>query len=326
MQIERRALYNSLRMHWLLDPSTQIDAWQVEDYRALSLEALFALLSKQGFTIDRAAFVAYADSVESPEDLTDHLSSDSQLDYKDQDKLYLVAFELWRRLVPEKRCLSIFCDELDYQISKYDLGELKNLESLEDALANLDQILRENSDEGIDPVDVFASIKEGCANDIENFLYDFIMDQMDGNNASYAQELFEAFSPYMQDAFRIELMRLRLLVKTEPEEVDSALKRLIKKLNEDTDLDFYFDLLTFLTQDGEKSLFITAAHKTIRMLKTEEDLQDFLTLCRDYYHCLDNEEKEQYLQKILTERASLPRTSSLDPLDSLLTSLKKSIN
>ena len=35
MDAERRALYNSLRMHWLLDPNMAVEPWQVEDYRSM---------------------------------------------------------------------------------------------------------------------------------------------------------------------------------------------------------------------------------------------------------------------------------------------------
>ena len=42
-----------------------------------------------------------------------------------------MIFELWRRLVPEKQTVSLIADEVDYQISAYDLGELERMELLD---------------------------------------------------------------------------------------------------------------------------------------------------------------------------------------------------
>ena len=37
MQIERRALYNLMRMNWQIDPSLPAEPWQVEDYRVFTI-------------------------------------------------------------------------------------------------------------------------------------------------------------------------------------------------------------------------------------------------------------------------------------------------
>ena len=54
MELERRALYNSLRMNWLIDPTIQADAWQVEDYRLMSYKAIFDRLKEKGVHLDRS--------------------------------------------------------------------------------------------------------------------------------------------------------------------------------------------------------------------------------------------------------------------------------
>src|SRR5438128_2674617 len=117
MQIERRALYNSLRLNWLQDPAISVEPWQVEDYRSFSIEKIFEQLKQKNIHLNKASFVALAENADTPEDLTDDLLADSDLDAAAQDYIYLHIFELWRTLIPEKTCLSIFCDELDHQIS-----------------------------------------------------------------------------------------------------------------------------------------------------------------------------------------------------------------
>ena len=95
MSNDRHALYNSLRLHWLLDPSIKVENWQVQDYRALALEALFEQLHHCNIKMDRSTFIAYAENFGTPEELADHLAADLQADTYLQDRIYLLIFELW---------------------------------------------------------------------------------------------------------------------------------------------------------------------------------------------------------------------------------------
>ena len=47
-------------------------------------------------------------------------------------------------------------------------------------------ILDENVDEGVPPEQALQLISTYCANDIETFLYDFISEQIDEDNETYA--------------------------------------------------------------------------------------------------------------------------------------------
>ena len=120
MQMQRHALYNLLRMNWKEHKDLDVEPWQVEDYRKLSLEALFKRLSDLSISLDRVSFLAFADDLDTPEDFADSLNDESDNDPMVQDQIYLLIFELWRRLIPEKQSLSIFCDELDRRIEMYD--------------------------------------------------------------------------------------------------------------------------------------------------------------------------------------------------------------
>ena len=130
MELPRKVLYNLLRSNWLMDPELDVSYWQVEDYRTLSLDSLFRRLAKQHIQLDLSSFIAYAENYNTPEELTEDITENFDDSIEEQDKVYLQIFELWRRLVPEKLCLSIFCDELDYLMNLYDNGEMENTEGL----------------------------------------------------------------------------------------------------------------------------------------------------------------------------------------------------
>ena len=197
MEVERRALYNLLRMSWRLDPKIQVEPWQIADYRSLTTQQLFALLNQHGIRIDQASFMAFAEENDTPEEFAEALRPD-ELDPKSQDKLYLIIFELWRRLKPEKPSLSILCDELDHQLIHMTKKRSRVLNPLKCVLANLLEVLNENVDQGIKPKQAFKFVSEGCAHNVEDFLYDFISELLDDGNYSFAGELFEGFGQYVE--------------------------------------------------------------------------------------------------------------------------------
>lgn len=304
MEIERRALYNLLRINWLLNPkSVHVEAWQVADYRSASKEDLFEQLLKLGVNLDKATFIAYADHVDTPEELADELIEDIDSENHAVDKLYLLIFELWRRFLPEKESLSIFCDELDHQIYLYDNGLSESPEGIQDAIANLQVILDENTDNGVEPEEAFQSISAGCANDIETFLYDYIVEQLENNNYAYAQELLDGFSDYVSEVHWFELLRAQLLAVNDPNGANRLIQHLMKEFEGDVDLEFTLEALSFLVKEGQGELFTKLAKKAIQQLEFEEEFQDLLSICVDYYHRLDDEKKENQMQAILNTRS-----------------------
>ena len=250
MDIERRALFNSLRMNWLENPHIRVYPWQVEDYRALSPEEIFTRLSKNDIYLDRIAFCALAETSDSPEELCDGLLKDMDLDRPEQDQIYLLVFELWRRFVNEKPCLSIFCDELDTQIFAYDHAQVIHPENIQDIIANLEVILDENTDAGANPVAVFETISHCCANDLEAFLYDYIAEQIDIHNYSYASDLLDGFGKYVKDTSWFDFLRARLLSYTDPESADVIIQKLAQDVKKQKDLDLGLEVLAFLAKGG----------------------------------------------------------------------------
>lgn len=302
MEMNRRALYNSLRMNWVLDPTLDVEPWQVEDYRAMPLDTLFERLEDKGLHLDKYSFKAFAEVVDTPEDLTEALWAEFTADPKDHDQVYLLIFELWRRLLPEKQCLSLFCDELDHQIHLFDGGQVESIEAIQDVLANLQAILDENVDNGADPTEAFKCIEIGCANDIEIFLHDFITEQIDNDNLSYGTELLDGFNHYVHDAKWFDFLRARVLAVTDPSESHEIIKRLTNNKKSEPDLELNLEILSFLVRNGDKETFEKLVRQTSDLLQLEEDFQVLLSICADFYHRLDRENIEAALQMLLSQR------------------------
>ena len=262
MELPRKVLYNLLRSNWLMDPELDVSYWQVEDYRTLSLDSLFRRLAKQHIQLDLSSFIAYAENYNTPEELTEDITENFDDSIEEQDKVYLQIFELWRRLVPEKLCLSIFCDELDYLMNLYDNGEMENTEGLHTILATLQDILDENVDQGVTPIDAFESICECCAIDLEDFIYDFIADQIDTNNDNYALELLDGFYPYMRAQKWFDFLKVRLVLNKDVLDGNRLLRKLVEETAEEEDIQFNLELLSSMVEGGERSLFVKLVQST----------------------------------------------------------------
>lgn len=313
MNLQGRAYYNSVRMDWVDDPTLELDPWQVEDYRSLAQDTLFEKLEDLGFSLDKDAFVELATDLDTPEDMTKALVGDSVDVIESQ--VYLVVFELWRRLLPDKLSLSVFCDEMDTLIYQFNRDEGVNAEDVEDMLAHLQLFLDENCDEGIDPTEAFSTVQSYCANDIEAFLYDYIADQIDGGNTVYASELIEGFRRYLPESKWFAILEARLVAGSEDEEAGVAIKKLIKLFNKDFDLAFCFEVLALLVSHGDEESFKSVVRKTIPVLVNEEDFKFLLSECADFYHRLDQEKVEAAIAVIAQRRKGIPLDQHLQSND-----------
>lgn len=314
-EIEKKALYNSLRMNWLQDPSMKVEQWQVEDYRGVTLSSLFERLKKQTIDLDQKSFLTFSDDCNSPEDLTEFLIGDDEVEADVEDKIYLLVFEIWRRLIPEKPSLSIFCDELDNQIYLYDNGQLTEQEHLQTLLEQLSVTLDENVDQGIEPKEAFELISGYCANDIETFLYDYISDQIDQENVFYAQDLLEGFQIYLKGNKWFSLLRARLMSCSSIGAAHKLLGQLIEEYAEEGDLEFNLELLSLTVNIGPHGFFQDIVKISIPFMTKEEDFQDLLGICIDYYHRLDMDETENSIQEITKKRSKISLEKPLDPKD-----------
>lgn len=313
MDTRGRALYNLIRMNWLEDPSLPVESWQVEDYRLIPTEELFARLYALGIPVDERHFLLYAEESPTPEDLTETLWVDEAFEHYDQ--AYLIIFELWRRLLPEKQSLSIFCDELDRLINLYDEGSLLNEDALEDALTELERILDENADQGVDPHLLFREISLHCAHDLESFIYDLASGEIDHDQNLNASELIEGFSPYISDQDWFEFLQLRLLAGSDPDKAEVMLGRIIQEQKDQPDFELMLEIARFLVNSGATSYFIQTVKQARPHILTEQDFQELLAITWQFYRLLDKDHEAQMTSDILARREAIPLRREIRPDD-----------
>ncbi|MBA3957234.1 MAG: hypothetical protein H0X51_02405 [Parachlamydiaceae bacterium] len=311
--MDSRYSYNVLRLSQVSDPDASVEPWRIADYRVIPQYVLFEQLSELGVDLDRTTFSSLSEEIDTPEELTQAIILENGLVGDIQEKVYLLLFELWRRLVPEKQSFSIFCDELDHQIDLYYHENVENVEVLQDTVANMAVILDDNTDQGTDPLKVFSIIESASAHDVESFIYDFIADQIDNKNDSYATELLDEFEAYMHKSKWFELLQARVLADSDPEESYGKLRQIVKKASQNQDLEFNYEVLFALVQEGDRDLFLNLVTRSLPLISNEEEFQDLLIICAEFLHYHDQDSEETKVLAILKQREQLPLSGPVDP-------------
>ena len=303
MQFKGRSLYNLLKINLKEDATMKVEPWQVLNYRELSVQDLLSHLQKLGISLTEESFLLYAENCDTPEDMLECLWVKED-DLALQDKTYLLIFELWRRWIPEKQSLSIFCDELDEWIGLYDEGQLENEEALQTALTELEDILDQSVDQGAEPQEIFQSVMCYMAHDVEEFLYDYILDLMDSSNELYASELIDGMSPYVGERKWFDLLKARLFSLANSPETSIFVARLLEQSEEDPDFGFLMEMGTFLVQREDLSLFKECVKQMLPLIENQEDISDILKLIAEVFHYMDKEEiaanVEKYMKQVLS--------------------------
>lgn len=314
MQTQGKALFNLLKISWLDNPSLPVKPWQVEDYRNLSTQTLLKRLRQLGIHLKEEEFLAYAQPADSPEELNEAIWGEAPQN-ESFDQVYLLMFELWRRLLPHKQSISILCDELDHLINLYDREDLKDDDELQARILELQRILDEQVDQGEKPQKVFQTVLQFSAHDLEGFLYDYMEDQIDQEKDLFASELIDGFYEYFQDPLWLDFLRLRLLINTDEEAADAMLRRILNLLQEDSNLDLLFEIARFLIHRGRGSFFVQTCKIMRPCLKKEDDFKELLIITAEFYELLDQKEDAMALQKILKKRQNIPVSKEIASQD-----------
>lgn len=303
LQLYPKAYFNWIRLKWEQNPSVPVEPWQVEDYRELSIDTLFDRLADLGLALTEENFLMMAENYQSPEELTHYLWSKKENEFP----IYLILFELWRRLLPEKESLSIFCDELDNRIRLY-LKDPSHDHGVSNALDRLQEILEESTDLGEGPRAIFSTLSRHVAHDLEGFLFDYFSDQIEARHDLEAAEWLKIFYPYISDVISFDFLNARLLILTDAHEGNLAFKKL---LNQKLDLDLLLEMTAFLIHHGDPHLFQKAAHLCVNQIQTEEDFQELLAIVADYCHFVEKESAEEQIQSIFSKRLGKNTNASL---------------
>ncbi len=317
MELKGKALYNLLRSSWQEDPSISFKPWQIEDYRKLTEADLFSRLRRLSIVLDHPSFMVYAEDCESPEELVDCLCCDDE-NLEKNDETFLIVCELWRRHLPDRPSLSLFCDELDLLFAAYDNQMLDDEEKLQIALSDLRDILDEAVDQGSSALDAFENVANHCAHDLESFLYDYISDQIEAHNDLNASELLDAFYEYVSDQKRFDFLRARIFAESDIAEGNLLIARLLEVLAEMPDLSLLLEMAEYLVNRGDVHLFMQAVRQAIPLLEQEDDLQNLMQQIAAYYRCLDREHEEKEIERLLSARSTYPFDRPIAPTDPAL--------
>ncbi|MCP5469630.1 MAG: hypothetical protein H7A36_03900 [Chlamydiales bacterium] len=321
MLVHRRALYNM--MHFA-DPREleEVEPWQLESYRPLSEDELFGRLRKLAIEIPTlSSFMELAQDYESPDELCESIAR--KREPLEQDQIYLALFELWRRHLPEKRCPSVFCDELDYQFSQYEKGNLELQEELQEIIDYFEQILDDHVDEGADPQQVLKSFQMYCAHQLERFLYQYTLDAIESNNIDYAYDLIDGFYRYLSTPIWFDFLYAHVEVIKNPKKGVDYLERIIKKVQT---LDLAEEMLIYFAKERNHPLFCQLALKTLSLLECEEDFKEFLDMCALHSENLELEAQKNAFNALLKKRAKVPFDAHFDKKDDDVKEVKKLIN
>ncbi|NGX63188.1 MAG: hypothetical protein KR126chlam6_00595 [Candidatus Anoxychlamydiales bacterium] len=310
MQLQTKALYNLVRFTSHYNPSQKVKKWQSENLRDLDDKKLFEKLKKFNLNLDKETFLQYGSQIDSPEELAELIAA--ELENEDKDQIYLVLFELYRRFLSDKRSLSIFCDELDHQIFLYDTHQLKNDELLQNALDNLKNILDSSFDLGTPQKKAFKHLLQYLAHDLDNFLFDYIHDQIDAQNEVYAFDLVDGFYPYIEKNLWFDFLKAKLLASKDITASNGIIEKII---DENPNLELQLRILYFMVDRGDRNLFLKIAKRTAQHLKKERELKHLLELLQDFYLRLDNDKMEIKISNLLKQRLKIHDEKALKKLD-----------
>lgn len=279
MVLSRKALYNLLRLaqaDGIELPGLQ--GWELEDHQKLDQETLFKRLLSLGIKLDPASFSAFATSVKSPEELADVVVPD-EADDELHDHAYLILFELWRRLLPERRPHSIFCNELDELMSSWYAEDEGSNERAQGAISLLQTVLQDADDGGMDPETLFAMIAEGCGNNLAGFLYDFGRAQLedDDGDPRLAREIVDFYQNIVPEPRWMTMLQSAILDQDGQEETASQLRlALAAKLTEDWSLQIALELITDLIGAGELVTALQLIELGLRRAQCNQEAADIL--------------------------------------------------
>lgn len=293
-----KAYFNWLRLTKKNNSLTEKDQWKIENYRGLPTKTLFKRLTDLGFSLSLKKITSLVDSFKTPEELSDHLCKNADIKFQ----VYLLIFEIWRRTFPNKICLSIQTDELDHLMSLYQKDPDSIGQMLQNSLESFKRFMEEYVDEGISPIIAFNILNRYLAHDLEEFLYDFISDQIKFHHYTEAEELLNIFGNCGLEKLWIDFFKAQLLIINNVAEGNKALSSLLDQLSNKLDIDLLLEIASFLVHRGNPYLFQRTCLLILTHLKKEEEFQDLLAIIADYCFSLDKEKEEKEIQKIFQDR------------------------
>jgi len=295
----RKALYNLL----LLAQSGGLDLpgvaqWEVCNYREVPQEELFAVLHNLGCAISPDTFAEASLGCSSPEVLANKLLS-PELDDAQLDRGYLTIFELWRRLRPELRPLSIFCDDLDHVITCWYSDHEAHFCSAKQAASALIGLLIDADQVGMEPETLLATICHGCSNHVEGFIYDLGRDLLEEDDIHSLQDLICPFRDIVKEPRWIDLLRAGAMLAADQRQLAVEIYQcLFDRLMEDWLDNFAVELIQDLMEIDDLKRALRIIEHGIDNAKQHQELTEYLELAVIIANGLDLNDIEPALSRI----------------------------
>jgi hypothetical protein len=267
MQFNGRGFYNTL----VFSSSGSQEPWQVDDYSKYLLETLFSKLAHLGITLDKSSFLEFASQADSPEDLTEILCPQDE-DHPDYAKAYLLIFELWIRLCPQKESLSVFCDRLDHFIHRYDEDE-NVADELVRALTDLLKIFENLQDSGLSQKETYDLFSSYLAQDLETFIYDFLCDLIEAGEKSLAFEFIFGFYNFLHDKPALDVLKATINLIENPDDSEVVFLNIMEKIFEKKRHNLVLDAVYFTYDNGFRQISKDIASKLILITHGDEKVE-----------------------------------------------------
>jgi len=306
-----RALFNLLQIRYKNQPlPSSVEPWQMEDYEKIPLKELFASLKKLKLPLNEQTFLEGAQDKENPEVLLQYFAGD--FDVKSKLQIYLIVFELWKRLLPTLRPISILCDALDHEITKLRELETADSEHLQDLLLAMQDLFDQAVDDGYIPEKVFVMVNSYLAHNLESVLYGYIKHQFDAQNDTEASEWIDGFYRYIPSKLSFDFLKFRLLFTHDMHDAIKLIDPLIDRILEANARRVALDLLEFLSQYGSADLFMNTFKKMVSLIQTEKDFIDMLNIAGDFYQGLDKEFEESQIRELVASRKDIEPSRKIE--------------
>ncbi|MCH9621844.1 MAG: hypothetical protein S4CHLAM20_12720 [Chlamydiia bacterium] len=302
MLFSGRAYYNLLWLERGRGKLIPAEEWEYLDYREIETSVLFKMMHQYEIVFDTESFIEYCDELDSPEDFPETL----QLNEEDKRKVYLIAFELWRRLLP-KESISVFCDELDYTIASYEKD--KNSNRLLFLLQKMRDILDQNVAFDEDPQVIFKRLCLYVAHDLENVIYTYINSQLGESQDPYV-DLLDSFMPYVKEKRALLFLKLKS-INDVFEEKDCLMEYLCGSLQESVNFSLSVAMLFFLIEKNKDELFKELFSFLVTEIKEEKLLVTLLDVLIAYHQQMGHKDMKEQVSEFLQKKLKSNRKTKL---------------
>ena len=296
--IESRALYYSLRRNWEKNPDFEVEKWQVTDYRCLDDQTLYEEVAIFSPALDPDQFNRYASMFDSPEDMALFFAEDQEDNPKKVDRFYCAIFELWRRNIHDRVCVSIFCDKFDRLMDSYHTGELNDTALLDECFDELIMFLKDYSDGHESKEDVFQAMAQGCAHDLEEFIIQYISEQIDEGRREYVREWIEALSEFVDDKTFFLMLYSRSYIGSDEVQSRELLEEALEQIEPKEDLDLLIEALEIAIEGGFVSLVQKIAIDIFSVNCSIEDIYEVIESLKDFAHDVEYSQLEKSLSDV----------------------------